>query len=301
MKSNNVLIRLIRQARSMRYSEIIKAINFNNANKQNSIVLQYLQNEMLIRAGIVTETTQYKIAEKIHRAIRVEEIKSEDWKSKKRLGRDNDGGYVVCEKLSREKILYSFGISNDVSFEKDMSRLGYECFMYDHTINELPEDDVRFHWCKIGIAGKTETNNLKFLETLLRMNNHDKISGMFLKMDVEGAEWDFMEHTKMDIFKQFDQIAFEIHDLHNHNNTDKIVSCMRKLLETHAIIHIHANNNNKIWVTNDLVTPDALELTLVNRNLISTSENSEVYPNYFYDKPNVDGIDDICLGKWNVK
>ena len=285
----------------MRYSEIIKAINDNNTNKQISFVLQYLQNEMLIREGMAANTLQYKIAERLHRTIHVEEIENEDYKGKIRLGRDKDGGYVVCDKLSRKKILYSFGISNDVSFENDLSKEDYECYMFDHTIESLPEENAKFHWKKIGIAGKNETENLKFLETLLKMNNHDNVMGMFLKMDVEGAEWDFIEHTEIETFKQFDQIAFEIHNLHNFNKTNQIVSCMSKLLETHAIIHIHGNNNNRIWVTNNLITPDALELTLINKDLVSTTENSFVYPNIFLDKPNVEGIEDICLGKWNVK
>ena len=57
-----------------------------------------------------------------------------------RLGRDNDGGYII-PKIILEKCdgLLSFGINKDWSFEKDFSNydkiLNVHC--YDHTLNFL--------------------------------------------------------------------------------------------------------------------------------------------------------------------
>ena len=65
-------------------------------------------------------------------------------------------------------IAYSFGISNDVSWDKAMADCGYDVFMYDHTISALPEENDRFHWEKIGVASdKTEDPQLKSLEELI--------------------------------------------------------------------------------------------------------------------------------------
>ena len=36
---------------------------------------------------------------------------------------------------------------------------------------------------------------------------------MILKMDVEGAEWDFLDTVDTKTLKQFDQIVFEYHEL----------------------------------------------------------------------------------------
>ncbi|MBQ4430570.1 MAG: hypothetical protein II877_03625, partial [Synergistaceae bacterium] len=106
-----------------------------------------------------------------------------------RVGRDNDGGYVMLDDFGGG-IAYSFGIAGDVSWDKDMASRGYDVYMYDHTIDGLPEDNPRFHWSKLGISdGMTHDGRLKSLEELIASNGHEGKHNMILKMDVEGAEW----------------------------------------------------------------------------------------------------------------
>lgn len=63
-----------------------------------------------------------------------------------RIGKDNDGGYIMPDDFgSDDKIAYSFGINDDVSWDKAMASRGYDVFMYDHTIDGLPEENPRFH------------------------------------------------------------------------------------------------------------------------------------------------------------
>jgi hypothetical protein len=61
--------------------------------------------------------------------------------------------------------------------------------MYDHTIDRLPKEDPLFFWTKEGIAGKKDIS--KMLGTF---NDHvithgDQGKNIFIKMDVEGCEW----------------------------------------------------------------------------------------------------------------
>ncbi len=55
-----------------------------------------------------------------------------------RLGRDNDGGYLVSEKTVNEsKTLISFGILDDYSFENDFKKINpVSIFCYDNTVNK---------------------------------------------------------------------------------------------------------------------------------------------------------------------
>ncbi|MAM17295.1 MAG: hypothetical protein CMC10_08385 [Flavobacteriaceae bacterium] len=47
-----------------------------------------------------------------------------------RIGKNNDGGYLICKNsLMKTKTLFSFGISDDFSFEKDFSTLS-NCKVY---------------------------------------------------------------------------------------------------------------------------------------------------------------------------
>ena len=106
-----------------------------------------------------------------------------------RVGCNNDGGYIMLDDFGGG-IAYSFGIAGDVSWDKDMASRGYDVYMYDHTIDGLPEDNPRFHWSKLGISdGMTHDGRLKSLEELIASNGHEGKHNMILKMDVEGAEW----------------------------------------------------------------------------------------------------------------
>ena len=105
------------------------------------------------------------------------------------IGSQTGGGYVMIDDLPGG-IAYSFGIGGDVSWDKDMAGRGYDVFMYDHTIDRLPENNPRFHWSKLGISdGMTHDGRLKSLEELIASNGHEGKHNMILKMDVEGAEW----------------------------------------------------------------------------------------------------------------
>ena len=55
-----------------------------------------------------------------------------------RLGRKNDGGYVMLNEFDEKMEAYSFGINDDISWDLDIANRGLNCWMYDHTIQRLP-------------------------------------------------------------------------------------------------------------------------------------------------------------------
>ena len=52
-----------------------------------------------------------------------------------RIGKDNDGGYLVCKNsVYKSDVLISFGISDDFSFEEQFQKLNnVKIFAYDPT------------------------------------------------------------------------------------------------------------------------------------------------------------------------
>ena len=54
-----------------------------------------------------------------------------------RLGQNNDGGYSIPKKsLENSVTIYSFGLSDDWSFEKDFKKLSKgKVICYDHSVN----------------------------------------------------------------------------------------------------------------------------------------------------------------------
>ena len=77
-------------------------------------------------------------------------------KKKVRIGADKDGGYILLDDFENIKIAYSFGIFDEISFDKGLADRNIDVFMYDHTIEKLPFSNPKFHWKKIGITEKTE-------------------------------------------------------------------------------------------------------------------------------------------------
>ena len=93
-----------------------------------------------------------------------------------RVGRRGDGGYVMIDDFCKGNggVAYSFGISNEISCDADMAKLGYEVFMYDMTINGLPYTHEKFHFFKEGIGGKKdEAKSLDTLENFIKRNGHE--------------------------------------------------------------------------------------------------------------------------------
>ena len=87
------------------------------------------------------------------------------------LGSKKDGSYVLLDDFDNIKIAYSFGISKMIQFDEELAKRGIDVYMYDYTIDSLPFQNIKFHWKKIGIAGKSsKEKNLKTLEELLYFN-----------------------------------------------------------------------------------------------------------------------------------
>lgn len=216
-----------------------------------------------------------------------------------RLGKRFDGGYVLLDDFSCDMKVYSFGISNDVSFEKELANRGLQIYMYDHTIAGLPEEHEHFHFYRTGISHIDELTNCKLsMETLLKNNSDLGNKRLILKMDVEGAEWDFLEHTSSEILSQFLQITFELHRLTDSGNSEQIIHCLNKINKTHQAVWIHANNFGYVEKAEDgLEIPAYVEITYLNKSVYRTESGACVFP-LDIDMPDYPGIEEYMLGNW---
>ena len=216
-----------------------------------------------------------------------------------RTGRDNDGGYIMLDDFPGG-IAYSFGICDDVSWDKDMASRGYDVYMYDHTIDGLPEDNPRFHWSKLGISdGVTDDEGLKTLEELISRNGHENERDMILKMDVEGAEWGFFESVKPETLSQFSQITLELHGMVNPAYSERILNVLRKINMTHQLIHLHANNNGTYITAGGKSFCSFIEASYVLRKKYNFSGDYDVKLPLNIDMPNEKNCPEIELGFWN--
>lgn len=222
----------------------------------------------------------------------------------KRIGNERDGGYLLVDNFAKDNkgITYSFGISNDISFDDAISKQGYDVYMYDHTISGISSNNERLHYFKQGIGdadGKMD-DKLNTLEYYLDVNGHNNASNMILKMDVEGAEWDFFKSVRKDTLKRFDQIVMEIHHFVGLRITaDRIIKGLEKLNETHQLVWIHSNNYGVAKRVNGRIYTNAFEVCFLNKSNYNFKEPEMDYCDMKYDYPNWNMRIDFNMKRWN--
>ena len=247
------------------------------------------------KTGDAFDAHEKELIKTLHRAMHVTNTDGSDFI---RVGADGDGGYIM-KNIFRNPIAYSFGICDDVSWDAAMADKGFQVFQYDHTIQDLPYHRDEFHYFKLGVADDaTDTEELKTLTTLIHQNDHDKEQHMILKMDVEGAEWGVLEHTDRHTLEQFDQIVLEFHEMMDFASMPRYIDCLKRLQETHALVHLHGNNFGHVLFINQKPLPGTMEALFIKKDLVKESVEVLHLP-LLVDMPNDLSLTEIVLGNWN--
>ena len=202
-------------------------------------------------------------------------------------------------------IAYSFGISYDPSWDLDMCKRGYEVFMYDHTVDcPLGGDGnlEHMHFSKRGIANRVQTDELCTLKYFINENGHENEDNLILKMDVEGAEWGFLEMVASEELAKFRQIVMELHGMNCIDERDRNIriSGLSKLLETHRAIHLHANNWGGHLSLGNHVFPNTWEITYARKDLVGDICDCVCLP-IDIDAPCNSSRPEINIGDWNCE
>ena len=223
-----------------------------------------------------------------------------------RLGNDFDGGYVIAE-INKDdnpyKLLISCGIGKDISFEKHFTdKYNIKCYAFDGTIQQLPnESNSEIIFVNKNISKENSNTNTNMLDII---NENDNI---FLKMDIETWEYDWLSIINDDILNKFKQIVIEFHfpftyseDIFNSfsypMDVEYKMKCLAKIAETHYLVHFHCNNCCGTTNYENIVVPNVFECTYVRKNLVSSIElNNTKIPDPILDRPNVKGNPDIEL------
>jgi mannosyltransferase OCH1-like enzyme len=197
-----------------------------------------------------------------------------------RIGPKEDGGYVIADGFEYD-LFISCGVANDVRFEEDFLDIHkIKCIAFDGTIETFPSHRNNIEWVNknIGYKNTEKTTNLKKY-----IQNNKKI---FLKMDIEGSEFNWIDSMTEKELNQISQIVIEFHwpfDIYRMN-------MLKKLNKTHYIIHVHGNNgpsvynihNKKAGLMN-IIIPEVFEVTYINKKLFDTSLK-KINKNYPVDK-----------------
>jgi hypothetical protein len=214
---------------------------------------------------------------------------------KKRIGRNYDGGYVMCELPGTYDCFISGGISNDISFEQAFLDINLKmpCFAFDGTIQNLPMKDDRIVFVKKNL-GENETNDVSNLTTTM-----ENYSNIFMKIDIEGHEFRLFPTFSEDRMRKIKQLVVEIHspgDIQlfpdyfkglsdiNHSN---LIDLFRNINKTHTLVHVHPNNGCQTYYAEGVHLPNVFECTFIRNDFVHTRIRNKYSLPFPIDMPNV--------------
>jgi len=215
--------------------------------------------------------------------------------NKIRIGKPNDGGYVICDISNTYDCLISGGISNDISFEQAiLNRYGpMPCYAFDGTINHLPVEDTRIEFIKKNLGNK-ESSSVTNLHLTI-----EPYSNIFMKIDIEGHEFRLFPTFSDQQMNKIAQLVLEVHspgDIHLHPTYFEglsdithsvMIEFLEKINKTHTLVHLHPNNGCDTYFEGGVYLPNVYECTFIRNDFISTKTPNTTPLPFPIDMPNV--------------
>ena len=239
-----------------------------------------------------------------------------------RVGRKNDGGYILPENLINETDgLLSFGYGYDSSFEEEYINLSNNSvIIFDHTcdykklIKSLLKnlkrfllfrkkfDDVKnsfdnllkyrkfinskkvIFFRKKVVKEKKKEIDVEIQDILEKL----KFNKAILKCDIEGAEYSILEKI-LKFNEKVDCILIEFHNI--KSNIYLFKENINNLLRFYFITHLHGNNHDPL--IENINVPNTLEITLVKKKFIHNKIFVNKFPIEGLDHPNNPGLKDL--------
>jgi hypothetical protein len=196
-----------------------------------------------------------------------------------RLGCHGDGGYLVPDDLKGVSACFSPGVDNRATFETSLIERGIPCYLADWSVDAAPINGEMVHFSKkfIGVTNNETTITLDDWVDANKPGHDDLI----LQMDIEGAEWPVLLNVSRHTLRRFRIIVIELHDLERLMDKHAFViikATFERLLEDFYIVHNHPNNYGWMVRCHSLVIPRVLEMTLIRKDRVTSTEFARTFP-----------------------
>lgn len=161
-----------------------------------------------------------------------------------RVGSTHDGGYLMCRNLPDAiDAAYSYGVGKNDDWGCDVSRkYGVPVHQYDCFNPARPTCEggaFVFHNECVGERREQDAESRVF-DTLQNhiARNGDAGRRLFVKIDIEGAEWDALLATPDHVLASIPQLAMELHGY----DDAKILDVLRRLKQHFHLVNFNYNN-----------------------------------------------------------
>lgn len=208
-----------------------------------------------------------------------------------RIGGDNDGGYWIPPRFTKDCKWVTIGLGHNWNFEYELVIRNCEVISFDHTLPVRPRKlPKQIKWVKIGLAKEVDSSNL--LQNITGILNIASIRDdreYCLKIDIEGAEWDLLEQI-VNLENPPKVLALELHNLlwrPSYEMNRQILSQIEKIKMKYTPISLKGNNYSPYFVSRKVGLYDCMEVTFVLNNIVnelvhvsSLDKNKKIdYPN----------------------
>jgi len=205
-----------------------------------------------------------------------------------RIGPNMDGGYLVPDDLDGIRYAFSPGVSTESGFEAELAQRGIEVFMADYSVDGPAAQHPRFVFDKRFVGSVTYERFITLDDWHAARVGADE-SELLLQMDIEGAEYETLLAASPALLRRFRIMIIEFHwlpQLWNRPFFSVVEPVFRKLMTTHAVVHIHPNNCCGSVKSAGIEIPRIAEFTLLRRDRLGATRFQTTFP-HALDRPNV--------------
>jgi FkbM family methyltransferase len=211
--------------------------------------------------------------------------------NKKRYGENYDGGYVFLEEpFNKSNIVYSYGVGKTVDaicFDLECAKLAKRVYLYDGSIDRPATMKDEFVFNKEFLTPENFGSHIS-------QNHHDEEVSMILKMDIEGSEYSCINSNIELVFRHFEQLSIECHNLSHYPSSEEQQLFFKNILNYYKIVHLHGNNHD--FVHRGI--PNCLEITFLRNGHPFLGIDKNILPDPSVDFPNNPFLPDIQLDWW---
>lgn len=219
--------------------------------------------------------------------------------SKVRIGCAGDGGYVMLDDFAGVVGGLSFGIADNDAWDAALAERGLSIDQFDHTVDAAPTKHKLLHFHKKRLAPQASEGAVTLPDVIETYPSSTR-ADLIVKMDIEGDEWDVLDAIAEGALSRLSQIICEFHELRRLVEPDfraKAKRVFSTLNDTHAVIHVHANNFDYLYSVANIAIPNTLEISFAARSRYSFAASDELFPTSL-DSPNEATMPDIFLGSF---
>ena len=227
--------------------------------------------------------------------------------NKIRFGNNQDGGYVGVN--INTSILLSGGIGANISFELDyMQSNNIKSICVDSIFGNGSHKNMDDFLKQTPFIKHPLFSSITFVNKLISANHDDRFTNfseyidshnnISMKLDIEGAEYDYIDYLSAEQLNKINQLFVEVHWIDKLND----YNFFHKLNETHVLIHLHGNNcglhlneEDKTFTIDGTKVPKVLECTFLHKKFFSEFiPNKQPLPSAL-DFPNQPKLRDLDL------